>query len=508
MPSQITPPPVTAAEFAALVPDANATICEVMKRFWQMAVKYAIYDAYKYEEDIAKNVVLTSDYKTYICHRVYEAGNCGALANHVPTMTPLSNTELRALIPNANDTLCLKTQPGMINWMQAVTDRVAWEESTDYLAYLCQLPCVGGSTEACPDLSITLTATPGNAKVTLAINAAGIYAGSGTWDYSIYRSETAGVFSDPVITTGTTIASAFTYEDSASVINDTTYYYKVVVSKAGCGETFEAESASVTPGECISLTSLAFGISAGPTGSNRMTLTAYAPGIGLPDGSAFKVYRSTSAGDIGAQIGSGNIGDGSADGVDSGGRRMLQFNDNFTEAVCGTSYYYTVTLQQDPACTEYTSSAGSLSGSFNMIGPAIPIYSAHQVGAGAAATFEVIAGTIKIGDSGNPAKDYSAVSFMVGKEPTDPNSAIRPAGYSPVGGAQHLNPQDLTKGRIPAAIHDFTPSNSNISFYKKPLPDGRESTVMIVTAYGYIHSVNAPCLSKSALFGVAMQIEY
>lgn len=356
------PSPVTPAEFAALIPDANATICDVMKLFWQMAVKYAIYDAYKYQE-VDGEIVLTTEYKNDLCRRIREAGNCGALASRIPTMTPLSNTELRALIPKATDPLCLKTQPGMINWMNAVSDRVAWEESADFLQYLCSLPCLGGGNDACPDVFLSVTHSYTASKVTLNINASGIRAGTGEWNYTIYRSEIEGDFTDPgaEIHTGTTTQSAITYDDE-TVVADTEYFYKVVVDKDGCGEEFSVETDGITPSACTALTTLTFGITPGPVGSSRMTLTAAAPGIGIPDGSAFNIYRSTSPDEIGTLIKTGAIGDGSADGVDANGRRQLQYNDDFPTAVCGTRYYYTVSIKQGETCTEYVSNAGSLSG--------------------------------------------------------------------------------------------------------------------------------------------------
>jgi fibronectin type 3 domain-containing protein len=161
---------------------------------------------------------------------------------------------------------------------------------------------------AAPSAPTNLTATPGNATVILSWTAS-----SGATTYNAYRGTTAGGENSTAIATS---ISTTTYTDT-TVINGTTYYYKVAAVNAG-GTSPYSNEASATP---AAVPAAPTGLSAS-AGNTQDTLTWTA----ASGATSYNVYNGTSSG-----------GEGS---TPVGTSSTTTYTD--TGLTNGTKYYYIV----------------------------------------------------------------------------------------------------------------------------------------------------------------------
>lgn len=162
-----------------------------------------------------------------------------------------------------------------------------------------------------PPAPTGLTATPGNAEVTL------VWAAStGAVSYNIYRSTVTNGQGDVPVVTGIT---ALTFKDTG-LVNNTTYYYKVsAVNANGTGPlSAQASAKPVLPPVPVAPT----GLSA--TGGNAQVTLSW---IAAPTAVTYNVYRGTTT-------------NGQGDVPLASGLTVLNYLD--TTAVNGTTYYYKI----------------------------------------------------------------------------------------------------------------------------------------------------------------------
>ena len=190
----------------------------------------------------------------------------------------------------------------------------------------------GGSNTNPPAAPTGLTATAGNAQVSLSWTAS-----NGATSYNVYRSTTSG---GPYtqIATGVTTTS---YTDT-SVVNGTMYYYVVTAVNAN-GESGDSNQASATP--TCSLAAVPTGLTATP-GNNQVALSWNASS----GATSYNVKRATVSGGPYTTIASPTT---------------ISYTD--TTAVNGTTYYYVVSAVD--SCGE---SANSSQVSATPSAPAVP----------------------------------------------------------------------------------------------------------------------------------------
>jgi fibronectin type 3 domain-containing protein len=137
-----------------------------------------------------------------------------------------------------------------------------------------------------PSAPRDLTATPGNAQVTLTWTAPASNGGSAVTGYKIYRGTTSG--GETLLTT---LGNVLTYTDSG-LTNGQRYYYKVsAVSSAGEGS--QSNEASATPLAVPSSPTLASAV----PGNAQVVLTWSAPtSNGGSAVTGYKIYRGTASG--------------------------------------------------------------------------------------------------------------------------------------------------------------------------------------------------------------------
>ena len=162
-----------------------------------------------------------------------------------------------------------------------------------------------------PPAPTGLTATPGNAEVTLAWAAS-----TGAVSYNIYRSTVTNGQGDVPVMTGITL---LTFKDTG-LVNNTTYFYKVAAVNAnGTGpQSAQASAKPVLPPVPVAPT----GLSA--TGGNAQVTLSW---IAAPTAVTYNVYRGTTT-------------NGQGDVPLASGLAVLNYLD--TTAVNGTTYYYKV----------------------------------------------------------------------------------------------------------------------------------------------------------------------
>lgn len=162
-----------------------------------------------------------------------------------------------------------------------------------------------------PPAPTGLTATPGNAEVTL------VWAAStGAMTYNVYRSTVSGGQGDVPVMTG---INALTIKDTG-LVNNTTYYYKVAAVNANGTSPLSAQASAkpVLPPVPVAPT----GLSA--TGGNAQVTLSW---LAVPTAVTYNVYRGTT---------SSNQGDVPV----ASGLTTLTYLD--TTAVNGTTYFYKV----------------------------------------------------------------------------------------------------------------------------------------------------------------------
>jgi fibronectin type 3 domain-containing protein len=183
---------------------------------------------------------------------------------------------------------------------------------------------VGSGGGSAPPAPTGLTATAGNAQVSLSWTAS-----SGATSYSVYRSTTSG--SETLLTGG---VSGTSYTDT-SVTNGTAYYYKVTATNSS-GTSGYSNEANATP-------------SAGspPTAPSGLTATAGNTQISLSwtassGATSYTLYRGTSS--------------GSETSLVSGLTSTTYTNTSLTN---GTAYYYKVTATNSAGTSGYSNEASA-----------------------------------------------------------------------------------------------------------------------------------------------------
>lgn len=163
---------------------------------------------------------------------------------------------------------------------------------------------------AAPPAPTGVSVTAGNAQVTVTWTAV-----AGASSYSVYRSTSAA-------SQGSKIGSTSTpqYVDNA-VNNGTTYFYVVTADNTAGEGAASATSSGVTPAVPVAAPVAPAGLNA-VAGNGQVTISWTA----VAGAASYNVYRSTSAGPLGAKVGSSST---------------TTYDD--ATAANGTTYYYTVT---------------------------------------------------------------------------------------------------------------------------------------------------------------------
>lgn len=266
--------------------------------------------------------------------------------------SPIHAGTLAPLLPTTDKTPCERVQPGIINWMQAITAGFKWwfkingEFSAAFVEMVQALECVGGGVILpCPEVSLAGTATPGDTTLALSFNGTRMVAG---YDYNIYQSVTEGVFVDPAIVTGVTTGSVINH-NVVGLTNGVEYFYKLTVQKPTC-DLYEVEI-SGTPALCKDLL-LTLGVVS--TGPGVVVLTLTSQGAPIEDTYIYTLYASNLPNQIGSVVDSG-----AAAGklITVNGQPALQLQHNAPPVGVpgsGALWYYTLKVQQDPSCFEYS----------------------------------------------------------------------------------------------------------------------------------------------------------
>ena len=187
-----------------------------------------------------------------------------------------------------------------------------------------------------PSAPQSLSATAGNAQVSLSWSAPSSNGGSALTTYTLYRSTISGVLGSAL---SPSPGLSTNYTDTTAV-NGTAYYYVVKASNA-IGESPASNEASATPSPPATAPSAPQSLSA-TAGNAQVSLSWSAPSSN--GGSAlttYTLYRSTTSGVLGSAL-SPSPG--------------LSTNYTDTTAVNGTAYYYVVkasnVIGESPASNE------------------------------------------------------------------------------------------------------------------------------------------------------------
>ena len=195
---------------------------------------------------------------------------------------------------------------------------------------------IGGAPATAPSAPQSLSATAGNAQVSLSWSAPSSNGGSALTTYTLYRSTTSGVLGSAL---SPSPGLSTNYTDTTAV-NGTAYYYVVKASNA-IGESPASNEAPATPSAPATAPSAPQSLSA-TAGNAQVSLSWSAPSSN--GGSAlttYTLYRSTTSGVLGSAL-SPSPG--------------LSTNYTDTTAVNGTAYYYVVkasnAIGESPASNE------------------------------------------------------------------------------------------------------------------------------------------------------------
>ena len=177
---------------------------------------------------------------------------------------------------------------------------------------------VASGTPVCtpPPVPGAITATPGDAKVSLSWGAS-----IGATSYSVSRTTTSGA--TPSSIASPTVTS---YTDSTGLTNGTTYYYRVSASNGSCSSAYNTEVPATPIAACSQ--GAPGGVTATVTPSTQVNVawTASSP---VPTG-GYDIGRSTTS--AGGYTNVGHVTNAT-----------LTFTDSDTALLVGTTYYYVVT---------------------------------------------------------------------------------------------------------------------------------------------------------------------
>jgi fibronectin type 3 domain-containing protein len=174
-----------------------------------------------------------------------------------------------------------------------------------------------------PSVPGTLTATPGDAKVSLSWDPSTSWGSAGTDTYAISRKTGFGGNYAVIVA-----AQAGTSYTDSGLADGTTYYYKVSASNGTCSSGFDVEVAA-TPAAACSQGAPA-SVAATVTASTQVNIT-WAASTPFPTvAGGYDIGRSTTSGS-----GYSNVG--------HVGNTTLTFTDSDPDLVVGTTYYYEVT---------------------------------------------------------------------------------------------------------------------------------------------------------------------
>lgn len=280
--------------------------------------------------------------------------------------SPTLPNDLKNAIPRSGQSLCAKLVPSITLFMQKYYDFYAWmfdangNLSTSFKQDICALECFsggGGGTTTCPEVTVTVTVTPGNTENVLTIAGAGMTEG---YDYNIYRSTTDGGPWGSAIETDVTTGSNISFTDTGRT-NTTEYFYKVTVQKSGCP--VYTGYGSGTPSACKTLNLAIEATVPLATGVVQLKVTETAGK--LYNEVEVQIWRSTTSAEQGDSIFDGTIADHPC--VDNLGRVAFCYNDSSLTG--GVTYYYTVKVSEGGACTLYTLQASGKARSAPLAAP-------------------------------------------------------------------------------------------------------------------------------------------
>jgi hypothetical protein len=254
--------------------------------------------------------------------------------------TPVTPNEIKTLIPRFGSSMCGKFIPTITNFIRRFADFYEWmfnEDGSfteDFKTDLCALGCT--AVGLCPTLNLAPIMVGRNAAVDLTFTVSGPV----PYDWELFRdSSPSGAFTTSIASDTGETDSTLAITD-ATAVNTNTYYYKLVVKKAGCTDATYI-TGSVTPNNCY-VDGNDFAITL-TQGEAALTIALGAAGTTpIPDGTTVNIWRSTVADAIGTQIVAG--------GVFAGG--AYTYTDDIL--TIGTRYYYTVKVQQTGGCTEFS----------------------------------------------------------------------------------------------------------------------------------------------------------
>lgn len=261
--------------------------------------------------------------------------------------------------------MCDRVGDGILGFMSADADNWGYlfDATTGamtpaFARELCALPCANsGGSVSCADIVFNFTSASGDTQLVITFGGTNISTGD-TW--ILYRSLTAGTFTDPSIASGTFTGSNGSYTNTG-LVNGTAYFYKLVVSRSGCSdESVQTQQPGWKPAACLSLGSTLI-ISSSPIDSGVwIRLQGRSSSDYIPNGTAFQVYRSTQPDAQGDEIFSGTLpGDFGCTGEN--GLTALCLKDTSPQLVLGVTYYYTVVVTQS-GCSSATFTASSQRG--------------------------------------------------------------------------------------------------------------------------------------------------
>ena len=280
------------------------------------------------------------------------------------------------------------------------------------------------ATATVPGAPTGLTATGGNAQVSLSWTAPSSNGGSAITAYNIYRGTAAGQESGtPVGTTanGTTL----TFTDTTAA-NGTTYFYTVKAVNA-VGTSAASNEVSATPQATATVPGAPTGLTA--TGGNaQVSLSWTAPSSnGGSAITAYNIYRGTAAGqESGTPVGT------TANGT------TLTFTD--TTAANGTTYFYTVkavnavgtsaasnevsATPQAAAAAGYVGRVGSATASSSKTTISVPV-SGSGVAAGHTLVVSLLLSSTKQLTTAVTITDSAGNSYVVGRDTNDGSGGDR-----------------------------------------------------------------------------------
>lgn len=274
---------------------------------------------------------------------------------------PIPNPNLNQFLMTPTLPLCSSVDQSLIGWAEAeeanwgaIFDSVTGKMTAGFAAEICALPCVGGGTQTCPTVIVTIGGIPGNALVNVTVNGTGMLPG---YTFYLYRETAKGQGSGgTLVYTGLTTGSVITYQDTG-LNNGTPYWYYATVQDLthSCALYSGESSTSFTPVACSPYTFVATAVAGTPTNTGSPTVIlsfANQDGTPLPAGATYNIYRSTAVGTIGPSIATGVVGDGSHD-CPIASVAGICYTDSDGSLAVGTNYQWTFGLVQSGCTNPY-----------------------------------------------------------------------------------------------------------------------------------------------------------